>query len=181
MTLGVLAGVWLLGDKVTDFLGGPRVPEPGVRPPDVWSYLTPAANVLLAWLLLRDRQNERFVDGFARALVPVRSQTQGGISLTVLEQQLDLLPFIAPLHREDFAGFLAAPAVATVAKVTWTPAALASNARIGSVTAQVQEGVLTLNVVVHESLRQRDAAPTSMESPVASLDVAWLVDTKESA
>lgn len=181
MTLGVLAGIWLLGDKVTDFLGGTKVPEPGVRSPDVWSYLTPAANVLLAWLLLRDRQNERFIDGFASAFVAVREQTQAGTRDTVLEQHLDLLPFIAPLHREDFVGFLAVPAIATVAEVQWTPAAMAGDAHIAGVTAQVQEGVLRLSVVVRESVRLPEMPPPALEPLVTSLKVAWLVDTKESA
>jgi hypothetical protein len=186
--------VWLLGDELTDLISGSETVL-GIRDTDIWSYIAPVANLYTGWFLLRNVQHERFITGFAKdfqASFPFRgvllsastdTLPPGGSSdreperLFTFRQELDLLPFIAPDHRDSFQSFEGVPAVASIAQVTWA-AGLDDPAdrRVVGLAAVVEDGILIITVTVAISnlkeLPRQDAV-------LSALVAAWIVDTAE--
>lgn len=186
--------VWLLGDELTDLISGAGTVF-GIRDTDLWSYVAPAANVLTGLLLLRDSQVERFITGFARDFQP--SFRFGGALPSasadlqphgrypdgeperrfVFRQEVDLLPFIAPDHRNDFQDFENVFAVASIAQIAWA-AGLEDPAdrRVVGLDAVVDDGSLIITITV--------AVTTPKKLPrqgavLSALVAAWIVDTAE--
>ena len=168
LTLSLL--VWLVGDEVVRALFGSE--EKSVYPwrdTDIWSYLAPIGNVLTAWWLFGDRQNDRFLTGVTTVNVAVAAT--GPLPFRQIER-VDLSSRIAPDHRDDFETFKEVPVVATVS------AARLKNglgAEIQGLAASVKEGKLQLTFDVVT------AVPVAGPSPLGEVDIAWIVDTAEPA
>jgi hypothetical protein len=190
LTVALLLLVWLVGDDIVDALsGGRRRSGPFARDADLWAYVAPLANLVLGWLLLRNQQHERFATGFADAFeVAVAARAAGpgralrpGQLLFVYRQQIDLAPFVAPGHVEDFVTFADVPAVATITSVEPAPGLAPGAApEVVGLSAAVDRGTLTIEVTaaVTGPIGELDAE-YEIAPPLQSLRVAWIVDTEE--
>jgi hypothetical protein len=179
VALVLTLGVWLLGDDLTDLLSGSGRGLPSyLRGTDIWSYVAPFANFLTGWLLLRDQQHERFLSGVAddfRVSGPVGAEP--GPFLYTYRTQIDLAPLVAPGHVIDFITFSGVRAVAGLSRLELAKAAVAADPDVVGLSAAVASGVLTLTVIIAvQGAGQR--LPDLRASP-GSLQVAWLVDTRE--
>jgi hypothetical protein len=186
--------VWLLGDELTDLISGAGTVF-GVRDTDIWSYISPVANVLTGLLLLRDSQTERFITGFARDFRP--SFRFGGALPSAsaelqphgrypdgeperqftFRQELDLLPLIAPDHRGSFETFENVSAVASIAQITWAPGLEdAADRRVVGLAAVVEDGILIITVTVAVTPKKQLPRQAAV---LSALIAAWVVDTTE--
>ena len=187
LALGALLGVWLVGDKVTDLLSGTKPPEGGVRGTDLWSYVAPAANVMIGWLLFRNQQHERFVDGIADSFGPPTIVAPGGPVagglldvVYVYAGTFSLSDAVAAEHFDDFASYKSVAAVASIGSYSWSPdvpTAIASAAQFSEVTASVFRGELTLSLSV--TVQIQASPPLVWPNVLPTLKIAWIVDTQE--
>ena len=167
LTLSLL--IWLVGDEVVQSLFGSD--EKSVYPwrdTDIWSYLAPIGNILTAFWLFGDRQNERFITGVTTVKAGVTLTEVPGQTFRQFEN-VDLSPRIAPDHRDDFETFKDVRVVATVGATR-----LPAGAEVRSIGASVRRGrlQLTFDVVT--------AAPvTTGPTALGEVDVAWIVDTAD--
>jgi hypothetical protein len=181
ITLALL--MWLVGDDIIDAVFGREdksSPYP-VDDTDVWSYLAPIGFVLTAWWLMHERQHERFVA--SQVAIPTSSFTavaNGGLIMYRSRMKIELDGVIAPGHFDDFAGFTAVPAVATIAGLTLTAAGEAAHAKVSSLSVDVTSGELQIVV----SVVADDTRPIPLVDPIPAVDkavkalkVAWMVDT----
>ncbi len=175
VALALLLLVWLVGDEITDVLSGDRRDaEDGVRKLDLWSYLAPVANLLTGWLLMHNRQHERFVTGFT-SLGPPRPLPEGTY---LYDRLVDLAPFLGPEHVPDFVTYSGVPAVAgVVALAPPEDPTVAAQAHVRTITASVDRGVL--NVSVSVAVEPPETPLPDVRALVPSVNVAWIVDTKE--
>jgi hypothetical protein len=187
LALTLSLGVWLLGDELSDLVAGPRrLQGAAVRDLDVWSYVAPLGNLLTGWWLLADRQHERFVTGVVEdfsapqveeqlALPPMDVVAEVPLALRTREYRtsIDLAPYLASGHVDDFRSFGSVPAVATLVASEWDAAVRSSGNHVVGVWAEVELGILTITVTIgaygfvgllHSGLQPK---------------VAWMVDTRE--
>lgn len=181
LTLTVSLLVWLVGDEIVQMLFEPS--KKSLYPlddTDAWSYIAPIGNILTGWWLLGDRQHERFIAGLTSDL----SEGINDAGDTVISGVVDLTPLVAGEHLDDFLAFtaprpagkgLVVPAVATIASIEWTQAAIDANARAGTVSAIVVGRALALEIGVVTD------APLGGAPAVTAVKVAWIVDTNEPA
>jgi hypothetical protein len=188
LALALLLGVWLVGDDIVDAVSGwKRRSGLFIRDTDLWSYIAPIANLLIGWLLLRRQQHERFTAGFAESFGDPAVTTALGRGLRSRElfftfhQDIDLAEFVAPELVQDLVTFADVPAVASITAIEWAPGFVPdANARVVGLTAIVDRGVLSIEVTVAVSLRRSEPREAgAIASPVQSLRVAWIVDTRE--
>jgi hypothetical protein len=180
LTLALSLLVWLVGDEVAALLSPPSPDGELLRQPDVWSYLSPALNVLTGWFLLHDGQHERFITGLAsdfKLLPTAPSGTTLAANRSRVHryvQQIDLTARVAPDHAADFQTFANVPAVASLVRATF-PHHPPGGAGPGiELTSRVEEGVLVLTIEVVERHPSSAISPTS-----GSFVVAWMVDSSE--
>jgi hypothetical protein len=187
--------VWLLGDELTDLISGSGAVF-GIRDTDIWSYVAPYANLLTGWFLLRNAQNVRFITGPASDFQPfgpfgrpLLRASAGEVKAAVEEpgpgqgervftfrREIDLMPFIAPDHRDSFLGFEKVPAVASIARITWGPGLEdPATRRVAGLTAVVEDGALILTVTVAVS----SPKPPGPDAVLSELSAAWIVDTAQ--
>jgi hypothetical protein len=177
LTLTVSLLTWLIGDEIVQMLFGPAEKSPyPLDDTDVWSYIAPIGNILTGWWLLADRQHERYISGLTSDL----SEGVNGAGDTILSGVVDLAPLIASEHLEDFLAFTASrpagdglvvPAMATIASIEWTQAAIDVDARAATVSATVIGRALALEIGVVTS------APLGGAQAMAAVKVGWVVDT----
>jgi len=175
LVLMLTLGVWVLGDELSDLLSSISRTGPMARDVDVWSYIAPLGNMLSGWWLLSGRQHQRFVTGAVDSFTVNATKTDADPPEVryVFEAQLDLAPWLAVEHIDDFRGFPGVPAVATLASPEW-PAELAKlELRVVGVAARVQLGVLILMVTVVGPVK-----PTPTE-PLPQPTIMWIVDTQD--
>ena len=181
LTLTASLLVWLVGDEIVQRLFGPAEKSPyPLDDTDAWSYVAPIGNILTGWWLLGDRQHEPFIAGLTSDI----SEGVNGAGDPVLSGVVDLAPLIASEHLDDFLAFtaprpagkgLVVPAVATIASIDWTQAAVDANARVGRVSAIVIGRALALDIGVVTD------APLAGAPAVTAVKVGWIVDTNEPA
>jgi hypothetical protein len=169
LTLSLL--IWLVGDEVVQTLFGSE--EKSLYPwrdTDIWSYLAPLGNVLTAWWLFGDRQNDRFVTGVTTVKVGVDATATPGQLTFPQSESVDLSPRVALDHRPDFETFRGVPVVATVGATRLT----GLGGEVHGVHASVRKGTLHLsfNVVTPAPVAGRPAS-------LGEVDIAWIVDTAE--
>jgi hypothetical protein len=189
LTLAVLLLVWLIGDKVTEFLTGTPQEDRRyhLRDTDIWSYIAPFANVLAGWLLLHNQQNERFIAGIgdsvdfvARGAVDIERRR-----LYLYRQTIDLTDALGPDHVADFVTFANVPAVVSIVSMgaSSDPAA-GTDPQVRQLSAQVDRGTLIITVFIaalEPAVAPASRDPLLIPSVLSSLKVAWIVDTKEPA
>jgi hypothetical protein len=179
LTLTISLMVWLVGDEIMQMLFGPSKTSPyPLDDTDAWSYVAPIGNILTGWWLLGDRQHERFIAGLTSDI----SEGVNDAGETILSGVVDLAPLLASEHLDDFLAFtapkpagkgLVVPAIATIASIDWTQAAIDVNARAISVSAVVIGRALALEIGVATD------APLAGAPAVTAVKVAWVVDTTE--
>jgi hypothetical protein len=153
LTLAASLAVWLVGDEFTELLSGSRDGLPNyARDTDIWSYIAPPANLITGWWLMRNRQHERLISGIAPEFEFTRSQlvwvSGKPFRMDTHVAMIDLSPFVASDHVEDFVTFSAVPAVATVASVEWdTTTNKKIRPWISALRASLDRGVLTITVI----------------------------------
>src|SRR5262249_43527360 len=155
------------------FDSGQPSPYP-LQDADAWSYLAPAGNLLAGWWLLGDRQHERFVTG--RVTIPPDKFRSSVVPPEVVyrsRRSIRLSPFIAPDHFPDFETFTDVPAVATIASF---PRTAAGPARIRTLGVRVLNGELKITI---EAFAPAPTWGTPAPPLLDSLEVAWMVDTRE--
>jgi hypothetical protein len=169
--------VWVVGDEIVDALFGSEDTSPyPLHDTDAWSYIAPIANVLAGWWLLDDRQHERFVAGRATfSQTPIDVQQIVGVErFYTFHAAIDLSAIVARGHFADFATFTNVPVVASINNATPSDAGVQLNARVGSVGATVEDGLLSLTLTV----RTDDDATVPVAVPIMdALEAAWIVDT----
>ena len=179
LALSVALGVWLLGDEVSEFFSTGRGPRDFTRDTDVWTYLSPFANVLSGIWLMVDRQHERMlsgaVDSFTRVMAAVPA---GQPRVETYQAEVNLTELVALEHAADFQTFVKVPAQALVLDASFaTQLKLPSSARIVETTALIDRGVLTVSVTV--TAAEAAAAQGGVDELLTALRVAWVADTRE--
>ena len=172
LTLSLL--IWLVGDEVVQTLFGPEEKDEKSgypwRDTDIWSYLAPIGNVLTAWWLFGDRQNERFITGVTTVKVGIAATaTVPGQSFRQFER-VDLSNRVGADHRADFETFKGVPVAATVAAARLTSGL---GAEVQGIAPSVHRGRL------HLSFDVTTTVPLVGPLPLGEVDVAWIVDTAE--
>ena len=202
LTLLISLAVWLVGEDVSDWLTGEKSIRGGIlRDVDLWSYISPFANLLTGWWLLSDSQHERFVSGVVSSF---SVSSNGDPPVDVYTATVDVAgTLIASDYAPEFASFSNVPVVATITSVTQNPAFKGAAISIGSATASVSGGLLTIVVVASANGEVPLPIPLPIPQPIpqpipkpiplpilsfpppdhllTQLSVAWIVDTKEPA
>jgi hypothetical protein len=180
VALVLTLGVWLLGDDLTDLLSGSGRGLPSyLRGTDLWSYVAPFANLLTGWLLLRDQQHRRFVSGVAEDFrVVERTGGDGRPLVYTYRTHVDLAPQIAAGHVIDFITFTGVRAVAGLSRLELASATVSTDPQVVGVAAAVAGGVLTMTVTI-AVLKAGAQPPDDLRASPGSLQVAWMVDTRE--
>jgi len=174
LALTVSLLIWLVGDEVVQALFGSEAKdEKSVYPwrdTDIWSYLAPIGNVLTAWWLFGDRQNERFITGVTTVKVGVEATAASNQLTFPQSESVDLSRRVALDHRPDFETFKGVPVVATVGATRLT----GLGGEVHGVHASVRKGKLRLSfdVVTPAPIAGRPAS-------LGEVDIAWIVDTAE--
>ncbi len=193
LALTLSLGVWLVGDELSDLLSSSRgrLEASAVRDVDSWSYVAPLGNLLTGWWLLDGRQHERFVTGivdrYAEITPPPQSLVleaaegleaelaDGGLflrsSVYSYRAQIELAPFLAPGHVDEFRSFGRVPAVATLISSAWDLAIEELGFRVVGLTAEVELGFLMITVMIEGGYSQLESLPQPR--------VAWMVDTRD--
>ncbi len=190
LTLGSVAGIWLVGDELVDALSGDRARRAAkTLDTDLWSYTAPIGALATGWWLLRSRQHRRFLTGRSQSFVvsqgKVMSETaeaEFGVSVRrradvsqdlqtdVYHSRVDLEDQLAP--HFDLSRLSGVPAVATVASYR----ASADLARGCSPSLWVRAEVVGHELIIEvvATARCRDIEPGGRL--LDALEVAWMVD-----
>jgi len=184
LVLAISLGIWLAGDELSDLLTGERRIQGGLlRDVDVWSYLAPFANLLTGWWLLRDQPHERFVTGivvFSDASDAPEQPDTVRFSLVastsvpearyVYTWSVDLAERVSADHAEQLRSYSDVAAFATIRAAIPAPTVKPA---LEGVTSTVSNGILTIRVEA--------TGPAHLGPILASVEVAWIVDTHGSA